>query len=169
MKILIVTIVISFFEMVSASHNRAYCSDTTYWKDKHGFNCWFYERKGICKNGRFTHLARYYGGFNYNFPELNCCECGKSSSSYYKAPTKVQNSCTHTAKNSKSRHIVEYCREAQSQYSCNNQKPTYRILHCKWNAMVTEVVLSGNKYNKFTGLYLYINEKQLVLYSNPQC
>ena len=65
-------------DWVLASHNKAYCTDTSNWVDKHTFNCWFYERKGICSNGEIVSSAAYYGGNSYNFPELNCCECGKS-------------------------------------------------------------------------------------------
>ena len=51
------------------------CIDTADWEDDVGFNCEDYKNKLWCENG----VARYslVTGSESNFPEDNCCLCGK--------------------------------------------------------------------------------------------
>lgn len=52
------------------------CYNTINWDDNHGNDCESYTTY-ICKNGNIR-LA-YQGGSRYNYPEKNCCSCGKAS------------------------------------------------------------------------------------------
>lgn len=63
--------------------------------DNGGYNCAYYKSKGICTANDFHEILQYYGGKQYNFPELNCCECGKKDDKYYQAPSTAPNTCTH--------------------------------------------------------------------------
>ena len=52
------------------------CVDTEGWKGR-GFDCTYFE-KYLCRSGR----PRYgYGSISYNYPEENCCACGKGQGS----------------------------------------------------------------------------------------
>ena len=71
----------------------------------------------------------------------------------YMAPDTTPNMCTHLKVNSISKHIVDYCFQADSQESCDLLSPTYRGLHCFWNP--AEITID---YGKETGLWKkYIN------------
>ena len=138
------------------------CRDNKWWKDKHGYNCQFYAVRRICRNRDFNPIAQYYGGVTYNFPELNCCACGKSDGKFYLPPTTFQNKCTHKAANSRSKHVVDYCALAKSQYECNQKAPKWRYLHCTWNARITSETLAARQWRKHHGLYLRIKHKLLL-------
>ena len=56
---------------------RATCADTVGWGDKDGHGCYLYKYEKICINNGFVPSRRFYGGYFYKFPELNCCVCGK--------------------------------------------------------------------------------------------
>ena len=51
------------------------CFDTPLWDDTFGYNCEGYMTYGWCKTG----VINIRGGSNYNFPESNCCVCGKGA------------------------------------------------------------------------------------------
>ena len=53
------------------------CIDTPGWKNGHGIDCKDYERS-LCKNGRLKKGTTL--GESYNYPEENCCACGKGYS-----------------------------------------------------------------------------------------
>eukprot|EP00931_Biecheleriopsis_adriatica_P020339 TRINITY_DN13626_c0_g1_i2.p1 TRINITY_DN13626_c0_g1~~TRINITY_DN13626_c0_g1_i2.p1 ORF type:complete len:2325 (-),score=316.51 TRINITY_DN13626_c0_g1_i2:28-7002(-) len=60
----------------------ASCIDTPNWDNAHAWgamNCAQYESRGLCANGAPTRGV-YGMGEKYNFPEKNCCSCGKSTS-----------------------------------------------------------------------------------------
>ena len=51
------------------------------------------------------------GGKYFNFAENNCCKCGLDEAPVSVAP-KTTFGCTHTADNSLSKPLVEYCNKA---------------------------------------------------------
>eukprot|EP00808_Paulinella_micropora_P021583 g19910.t1 len=53
------------------------CKDTLNWQNGAGYTCAGYASQNWCANGRFTTGAEWTGGSTYNFPENNCCVCGK--------------------------------------------------------------------------------------------
>ena len=94
------------------SSDPNFCFDTPSWLDKDGADCKNYEKSGICQNGGYYYAAQYFAGKIYNFPELNCCQCGKKHYRNYMspvAPSTVEGTCTHSPQNSISHHIREYC------------------------------------------------------------
>ena len=139
MKIMFLVII----QILSTVDSR--CYNTYRWRDKLGNNCRYYKDMGICSKytKSFTSYKPYISGNEFQFPELNCCNCGKSDVPFYQKPSKTPNSCTHLEVNSKSQHIVEYCKKVHSQVDCNSQYPGYRTIHCKWNAKQTQVTLAG--------------------------
>ena len=49
------------------------------WRDQRGRTCGFYSSNGLCSNGAPSldpHHAHWIGS-EYNYPERNCCACGK--------------------------------------------------------------------------------------------
>ena len=66
-----------FILLALISKIRSQCIDTINWTDKHNYNCNYYLTKGICRNNDL--VGEHYAGALYNFPELNCCACGKPS------------------------------------------------------------------------------------------
>ena len=50
------------------------CTDTSNWNDGQGNGCDDYSKYG-CENGAFKN--NWNGGIYYNYPEQNCCACGK--------------------------------------------------------------------------------------------
>ena len=61
------------------------CSDTWHWDTGYGnsyqllegYSCgqlWSYD---YCDGGKFTNMGAFYAGYEWNYPEENCCECGK--------------------------------------------------------------------------------------------
>lgn len=47
------------------------------WCTDRGWTCGGYAQKGFCQNSKLT--SAHYGGPALNFPENNCCVCGKQS------------------------------------------------------------------------------------------
>ncbi|CAF1474163.1 unnamed protein product [Adineta steineri] len=68
------------------------CVDTANWTNLYtgspnhkGYSCFEYEFLfGMCTGGTFTPSSQWSLGKNFNFPELNCCACGKGSQTPYK-------------------------------------------------------------------------------------
>ena len=55
------------------------CRDTPNWNNGNSvFTCSVYEAN-YCKDGGFLPGSEWVGGQTYNFPENNCCACGKSN------------------------------------------------------------------------------------------
>ena len=52
------------------------CTDTLGWKNQWGDSCWTYTQR--CRDGQFF-AESWTQGKDYNFPEKNCCACGKDS------------------------------------------------------------------------------------------
>jgi hypothetical protein len=69
------------------------CLNNNAWRDPNGFNCYYYELKGICTKTGYYHSVGYYAGFVYNFPELNCCYCGKDDIPFDQAPATTPGRC----------------------------------------------------------------------------
>lgn len=62
--------------MVGCTGDR--CIDTIGWRDRiNNSTCSNYVSRGWCKNKTFILPLRNYSIPLLNFPELNCCECGK--------------------------------------------------------------------------------------------
>ena len=81
-----------------------------------------------------------YSGAAYNFPELNCCACGKAKSQgFYKEPGTKPYTCVQKAANNKSEQVVEYCAKAKNQYQCTDFQYS-RDLHCDWNPGRQEII-----------------------------
>ena len=57
------------------------CIDTENWRNTAGFSCFEYEvTQRWCANGKLIDSQRWTGGQRYNYPERNCCACGKGIS-----------------------------------------------------------------------------------------
>ena len=52
------------------------CTDTPGWTNGKNKNCDFYNKKR-CKDGTFRKGQKWSIGLQFNFPEQNCCSCGK--------------------------------------------------------------------------------------------
>ena len=76
------------------------CTDTPNWKDNHEYGCQYYKKQKICKNGKISENGEFYAGERYNFPEMNCCECGKSDKKFFQKPSSQPKVCTHLVANS---------------------------------------------------------------------
>ena len=91
------------------------CIDDHGWVNKNGQLCSDYTKLGYCKNDEITSLGEPYAGEENNWPELNCCNCGKENKgdkSYYVEPSKELYQCTHVPSQSYSKIVVEYCAKA---------------------------------------------------------
>ena len=77
------------------------CEDTPLWKDKSGNTCSYYFNT-ICLNGLYNRAYQNYAGSRFNFPELNCCQCGKMKFSGLSNinPATEPSLCTHKRENS---------------------------------------------------------------------
>ena len=86
----------------------------------------------MCLNGNATASFKYFNGKYYNFPEQNCCACGKTNDIFNEAVSTEYSLCTHDPLNSDTRRTVMYCEFAKdSKSSC--ETPVRRALHCVWN------------------------------------
>ncbi|CAE8620849.1 unnamed protein product [Polarella glacialis] len=67
----------------------------------HGYTCASYGEFGTCANGSFKEEWKTFSGWEYNFPEDNCCYCGKQVGSPQPRPlpqpTWHQDGCRDTA------------------------------------------------------------------------
>ena len=64
-----------------ATTDRMDCSDTIGWKDLNDNACYYYGLRKLCSNSLLSSIAN--GGIHDNFPENNCCGCGKSMSNNF--------------------------------------------------------------------------------------
>ena len=122
------------------AHVRAaICTDSD-WQDPQQLSCGYYSSSGLCSDHKFTEMGGKYSGSAYNFPELNCCACGKGKAdNFYQEPGTSPYTCVQKAVNNKSKQVVEYCSKAQNKYQCTDFKFS-RDLHCDWNAGKPEIV-----------------------------
>ena len=107
--------------MISKNQNILKCKDDKGWVNNNGKFCQDYTNLGYCKNDEVTPLGEAYTGEDNNFPELNCCNCGKENKmekDYYVGPSKEHYTCTHVQSQSYSKKIVEYCQVAQNKSAC---------------------------------------------------
>ncbi|CAF0981680.1 unnamed protein product [Adineta ricciae] len=84
-----------FIQCLSTAVTNRYippnCIDTSNWTNKYsgspttrGWSCFEYEVIfKFCADGSFTSGNQWTLGERFNFPELNCCACGKASQSPY--------------------------------------------------------------------------------------
>ena len=54
------------------------CVDTGCWTNGHGHGCASYAKQW-CQNGAANSGSEWTLGSTYNYPEKNCCVCGKES------------------------------------------------------------------------------------------
>ena len=79
-----ISIILKFILLVTecaalhGGHDIPKCYNIPNWQDKDGVDCLRYEKQGICQNNGYHYNAYYFSGKRYNFPELNCCACGKA-------------------------------------------------------------------------------------------
>ena len=84
------------------------------------------------------------GGAIENFPENNCCGCGKSNVKFYQLPNREPEVCTHKKVNSVSRHVVDLCSLVRTRIECQSGSYTE---HCNWNPAFTGVSFDTNDVN----------------------
>ena len=66
----------SIFKFFSVFHLELGCADTELWDDGYGNDCATYGAF-YCLNGAPIPGYEYTVGHDRNYPELNCCACGK--------------------------------------------------------------------------------------------
>jgi len=99
------------------------CSDDVGWVNSDGQGCSDYTNLGYCYQDEVTETGQPWSGQENNYPELNCCNCGretKDNKQFYEAPNREYYSCTHKESHSYSSRIVEYCKQAQNKAACND-------------------------------------------------
>ena len=78
------------------------CIDSYNWTNKingignngNGLNCSDYEDFGLCNDGEFTERGQNYKGKDYDYPEYNCCSCGRKYNTNIKCDLrKLKNEC----------------------------------------------------------------------------
>ena len=57
-------------------YNDSGCVDTDSWENGHGENCISYANR-FCQNNGANLGSEWALGSTYNYPENNCCVCGK--------------------------------------------------------------------------------------------
>ena len=76
MAIFLKTPIITYFDLLATDHD--YCTDTESWDDEFGNDCSYYIP--MCRAGAVLPGNENNMGLMYNYPELNCCVCGKERS-----------------------------------------------------------------------------------------
>jgi hypothetical protein len=73
-------------ELLSISLGSGTCQDNSNWNNGwtgapngKGLTCSEYVTGNYCKDGKVVPGAEWTLGATYNYPEKNCCECGKGS------------------------------------------------------------------------------------------
>ena len=94
------------------------CVDTEKWSDNKGKSCSTYA--GFCSSYQFKPGFETYAGAINNFPELNCCSCGKKKLEDLPEylPSEIPNMCVHTLENSKSIYVATRCQILSSEEEC---------------------------------------------------
>jgi len=64
------------------------CTDTPKWEDPKGNGCIVYKNWPSCHDGKPIEGNEKYMGKKYDFPEKNCCICGKPNTMIPKPPPK---------------------------------------------------------------------------------
>ena len=57
-------------------NTKIVCHNTLKWEAPNGDGCDDYEDSGLCKDGEHKDQPEWFGS-NQNWPEINCCACGK--------------------------------------------------------------------------------------------
>ena len=55
-----------------------------------------------------------------------------------------------------------------SQIRCNEASPSWRKLHCQWNAMQQKVKIGFSEWQMYTGLYLFVKEREIIINTTPE-
>ena len=88
------------------------CDEDPNWRGKGSITCSGFGT--YCQNYTYVPGYEYMFGAINNFPDSNCCNCGKGRNPpYLQAPNKTidaPDSCTHKKENDKSEIIVEFCK-----------------------------------------------------------
>lgn len=66
-----------FLAAISGKVMTHECVDTPHWKSPHGDDCNAY-RNGVCENDGIKLGKEWAFGETFNYPERNCCGCGKA-------------------------------------------------------------------------------------------
>ena len=76
-------------EPVTAEAGREGCVDSPGWLNSKGMSCARYSTVGYCVNGTIIAGKEWSTGSAFNFPEQNCCECGKltAAQSFMRSPS----------------------------------------------------------------------------------
>ena len=69
------TLTSNYPELNCCACGKTACVNTPNWTNGY-FGCDVYESLGLCKNGLVNKYTST--GENSNYPELNCCACGKT-------------------------------------------------------------------------------------------
>jgi len=88
-----VTMLVGNMRSVTLQHNPvtqrcllgSTCSDTPNWANPHGYGCDAYQSQGWCANGGAAPGKAWTLGASFQYPENNCCVCGKSADSAERA------------------------------------------------------------------------------------
>ena len=77
-----VDVFLHFFATVPFEPNSAsVCNDTPAWENGVGYDCNNYGKRW-CENGTARPGEEWTLGAEYNYPENNCCVCGKRNGKY---------------------------------------------------------------------------------------
>ena len=82
-----------FLKFNSFIHKQG-CIDTPSWKSTDGLDCEAFRKLRVCENGGPKPGDYAHFGIENNYPEKNCCGCGK-----FGRYTKTFDSCTISQKN----------------------------------------------------------------------
>lgn len=66
-------------DSLALAQQRSSCIDSSGWRNKYGATCAKYVHDLLCKDGRVVEGQAWASGAEYNFPERNCCACGKGT------------------------------------------------------------------------------------------
>lgn len=90
----------------------------------------------MCTTTGYKEFDKEYAGSRFNFPEMNCCACGKNKNinAAEEKPSIYGGECTHLPVESKSKVVVEYCK-VRNKRQCLLGFPKVRDDQCVWNSL----------------------------------
>ena len=101
---------LKFLTLLAPLISAQKCQDTEEWKDNSGRGCSSYA--GMCSQNQLRAGQEAQSGEKNNFPEINCCACGKDKYGNLpeSAPPEKPNMCVHTPENGESIYVASLCR-----------------------------------------------------------